>query len=674
MAAQESFVLDGLELNSTSTTLRVKAATLDPPSPRYMWASSVDTEGDVLVADPLHENRIIELTVQVPPQTTMDLALAQIVAVRDKLKKASATPGGIGLVWTPKTASTSCTFDVLAGEFTGLPINWTDGWFAKAPTMNLRLVCEPYWRGVETSTSTASSGTTPFAALEIPNVPGDISAIGRLVVTDSASQARRHVTWGLQGPATYDAATSLLVESDNLVTSGFVGTQTTATGAYDVGGGNTTVTATLIPSQTIAVCGTGNLSHKGLFRVKARVQSTSVDNQFRLSWRSGDGPMTPNPWVSISRTGGWVELDLGEINVPAATLGTQRWTGQVEVSSAAASPGSVLIDYLMLVPASNGYGVARASYSYLPGVIVGYDQFVGTTVGNALNARVSPAGGTWATSGDATDFVFADNFNAGAADGIESIIRSTTAVETVGRFAILGSTNYTDVQVDARVRMSAIAFKAEQSLVVRWTDVNNHLRFTVPEGLTLRNAKLEQVVAGSVTVLAQVSPDGLRNSSTSYRMRMLAFASGRVIGQFLSDAGAVLFQLDAISSAVATGGTLATGKPGLMDLNWAAGGPANRYVTDFNVSTPAAEPIAIYSGQDLQFRHDGVLREDAAGTYWGTPKSYEGSYVTVPAGTSRVLVKARRNDIEASGVLDDNVVDATTIQMFYTPRGLVVPR
>jgi hypothetical protein len=44
----------------------------------------------------------------------------------------------------------------------------------------------------------------------------------------------------------------------------------------------------------------------------------------------------------------------------------------------------------------------------------------------------------------------------------------------------------------------------------------------------------------------------------------------------------------------------------------------------------------------------------------------------VPTGTSRVMVKARRNDVEVAS--DPNVTDATQIQIAYTPRGVAVPR
>jgi hypothetical protein len=109
------------------------------------------------------------------------------------------------------------------------------------------------------------------------------------------------------------------------------------------------------------MAGTGNLSHVGVFRVKARVQSGSLSNLLRLSWKAGDGPTNHNAWVSPISTAGWQELDLGMITVPATVLGTQRWTGQVDVQGAASSPGTVALDYLTLIPAATGTARRAAS-------------------------------------------------------------------------------------------------------------------------------------------------------------------------------------------------------------------------------------------------------------------------------------------------------------------------
>jgi hypothetical protein len=674
--ATESWVLGGVILTSGTFTLMSLEA--DPPRARMDWIAAADSEAAALFRRPLHENRTFTMKLRVTPQASMDTALDKVGLLVDKLQAASATPAGVALVWTPAGSTRARTFTVLAGQITGLPIALSgDGysWLLSSPIVTIELTCHPYWLGTETLTSTASS-STPFVTLEIPSVTGDVPALGRLIITDTATQSRRHVEWGLEGPLTYNNATSLLVDSDDMVTTGFAGAQVVAGGVYDPNAtGNNAIQATLYAGQTVAVCGTGNLSHIGVFRVKGRVYSTSSLNTFRLSWRAGDGPMNTNAWVSTPGDADWFEVDLGTITVPAAVIGSQRWTGQIEVfgGPAVTGPGFAFVDYLTLIPVSDGYGKARASYSYQPGVVVGYDAFVSTTAGNALNARVAPIGGTWATSGDATDLVFDDNFDLSAGgDAVESIIRSTSAVETTGRFAILGATSYTDVQIDARARIgtnSAGTSNFRQALVARWTDASNHLRLMVP-GPSGGNTRIETVIAGAVVSLA--SSSWTRAQSTSYRLRMVAFASGRVIAQVMSDSGAVLVQLDGNSSALATGGTLQTGKPGLMDMTIAAVGALGRRFTAFAVSTPTAEPIAIYSGKNMQVRYDDVLRQDSAGTYSGRPQSYRGGRFLVPVGTSRVLVKARRNDIET--VTDANFTDATQIQVGWTPRGLAVPR
>jgi hypothetical protein len=677
--ATESWSFDSVSLTSGNFALLELAA--DPPRERQNWITAADSESAALFRQPLHENRTITMKIRVTSQASMNAALAQVGAIVDKLRKASSTTAGVPLVWTPGSASLSVTFTVLTGEIVGLPISLDgDGysWVLQRPMISLELTCQPYGVGARVVYGSTTTNSTPFQVLELPTIPGDIDALGELIVTDAATQSRRHVEWGLEGPLTYNAATSLLIDSDDMVTSGFSGAQATTTGAYDPNAaGNNSVSLTLVAGTTTAIAGTGNLSHVGVFRVKARIQSGSLSNEFRLSWKALDGPMNHNAWVLPLSTTDWQELDLGTITIPAATLGTQRWTGQVEIAAATSSPGTAVVDYLVLVPQADGYGVARSAYTYSSGIATGYDAFVGTTAGVALGVRAAPLGGSWATSGDATDFAFADQFTTG--DTVESIIRSTVAAETNGRFAILGSTSYTDSQVDVRARFSQGSFNEEQTAILRWTDSSNYLRLVSPKtGLATDTARIEQVVAGVVTVLASSTfdwtvfvPDygslGLR-----YRLRFIAYASGRTLGFILSEAGDLLLSLDASSTAIATGGTLATGKPGLRDRATSATGPVNRYFTEFSVSTPAAEPIVIYSGRNLQIRYDDTLRQDSTGTYSGRPQSYNGSRFLLPPGTSRILAKARRNDIVTAA--DANVTDSTTIQVAYSPRYLAVPR
>lgn len=660
MANEEAFTLDSLALND-GTTFAVTSVSWPPPRQRQDWIGAADSEAQLLVRNPLHENRKVTLRILVVPQSTMDLALAKIAQVLDKLQKASQYTDGIGLVWTPATSTLSCTFDVLSGEITDLPIDWENGWLAKSPEFTIELTCKPYWRGTETLTSTASS-STPYVEKEITGVTGDVPALGRLIVTDTASQSRRHVEWGLEGPLTYNASTSLLIDSDNMVTSGFGGSQTTQSGAYDPNASGNSVILAVARTSPTAMCGTGNLSHVGAFRVKGRFYA-STGTSVRLVWQAGDGPVSSNPWVVTPSTAGWAEIDLGQITIPVVVSGTQRWTGRVEIKTSSGTNNTYL-DYMVLVPLADGYGKSRAAYSYIAGALVGFDDFTGTTATSALNARVAPAGGTWATSGDATDYTFADDF------GEEQIVRSA-ASSTSGRFAILGTTNYTDTDISARVRVDSASptqlTAALPSVVARYVDSSNYLRAS----LMANGAYLEltQVVAGVATTVLSAAFG--YTTLVFYKIQLVVYAGGRAIATIYTDAGASLTSVEMSTTALATSGTLASGKVGLRDYNSGASSAA-RYYDNVTMATPAAEPIVVYSGRNMQIRHDDVIRQDSTGTYTGRPQSYKGTRFMVPVGTSRVMVKARRNDVETAA--DDNVTDATQIQIGWTPRGLAVPR
>ena len=121
-----------------------------------------------------------------------------------------------------------------------------------------------------------------------------------------------------------------------------------------------------------------------------------------------------------------------------------------------------------------------------------------------------------------------------------------------------------------------------------------------------------------------------------------------------------------------TGGGISTGPP--ISVTYPGALATTRYYDNFSVSVPAAEPIVIHSGQSLEIRYDGqALREDSTGTYWGPTPSYRGSRFLVPCAgtedrTTRIAVKARRNDIDTSA--DDQIADATAVAVAYTPRYL----
>jgi uncharacterized protein YndB with AHSA1/START domain len=673
MAAEEQLILDGLTLNDA--TFGLAELQCPPPRQKRDWIGAADSEWQALLRNPLHDNREITARIQIAPQSTTNLAMDKIGQVVDKLASIRP-PSTIALTWTPADGTRTVTFDILAGEIVDMPIDWESGWMVKAPTITIQMTAKPYWRGTEVTGSTAST-STPFVTQTVSYTTGDIPALGRLIVTDTATQSRRHVEWGLENQY-YNASTSLLIDSDDMVTSGFAGSGANVTGAYDPNAsGIDSITAGIITSATI-VAGTGNLLHVGTFRVKGRVAhgtaTTVPDVEVRFAWQAADGPWSTNDWATINQVGAneWGEVDLGTIEIPPVVSGTQRWTGRIEARTITGS-NSIRVDYLQLIPTAEGYGKARAVAAAQASVLTVYDLFTSTTAAAALNVTTSDSGHGWATSGAATDFAFADA--SGAFD--EHVTRSASAAGH--RYGIIGS-SIANQQVSCKIGGTISATPGLENtgrcgIIARWTNSSNYLRLTCDLyyhdwGMFLNTVELSKVVAGTTTVLA--SADATPFPSGSHvTFELTATASGLARGRILNTSGVEIVSLSATDSVLATGGTLDDGTAGILDEGNGTQSPVRRY-DDFMISTPPAEPIVLYSGRNMQFRHDEMIRQDSTGTYTGDLPSYRGSRFLVPTGTSRVMVKARRNDVEVAS--DPNVTDATQIQIAYTPRGVAVPR
>jgi len=681
MAATETWVLDGVTLTSGGNfdILELQA---DPPKARPDWITAADSEGAALMRVPQHENRTITMKLRIASQASMNAALDQVGVILDKLALASEAPDGLALVWTPANSTRSVTFDVLQGEISELPIGLTDdawSWFKQRPIFTLELTCKPYWRAAEVLSSTASA-SAPIVTKEVAGVPGDVPALARLIVTDTATQNRRHIEWGVENQYYNSGApSSLQINSGSLVTSGFGSSSVVGSGSVNA---NVVRSPTVweIPAQV--VCGLGNQTHIGTFRVKARTRMSLTTQRLRLAWRVGDGPLQRNAWatpaVAGSGSGDWGELDLGLITVPPVQTGTQRWTGQIETYTVdETTTGNIDIDYLILIPAGEGYGKSRGVFQYTAGVGTGRDHWTGITAGGGLNGRVAPLGGTWATSGAATDFTLAE----GAIGGTwltatsEFVQRFTTSDTGVGRQALLGTATPSDVEVGVDlVATLAAAALPEMGPIARWVDASNFLWAFVKWDITSNptnpwSFQLWRWVAGTPTQLASI-PNPTPGAQNWTSIRLVVYASGRARADLLLN-GAITATIDVFNSALATGGALATGKSGIGDRNTAAAASTRAY-DNFYVATPFAEAISLYSGRTAEFRYDDALRQDSAGTYYGRPPVYRGTRFLLPTGTSRVMAKARRWDVEMG--YDSNPADATQIQVGYQARGLAVPR
>jgi hypothetical protein len=123
----ETFTLDGLNLNDGTTfTIDIgKSVDMTPPRQKPEYIGAADSEAQLLMRAPGHDNRRIVLPMVITQQATYDLVYDKVGLIVDKLAKASKYQDGIALAWT--TGTRTVTFDVLSGEIAGFPLDWRAG-------------------------------------------------------------------------------------------------------------------------------------------------------------------------------------------------------------------------------------------------------------------------------------------------------------------------------------------------------------------------------------------------------------------------------------------------------------------------------------------------------------------------------------------------------------------
>jgi hypothetical protein len=665
-------VLGGTSIND-EVNYGLEAVDFGPPPKKLEWANSADADGSDLVRTPRYENRVVTMTLRVGPQASKNAALEKVGALADLLQECEKNPGGSPLEWTPASSTKTVTLYVLTGAITAIPMTMegsSAGYYQNAPQLTVVLTCKPFGYGAEVEVAAAKSIETGLSVvvLTIPTVGGDVPAEGRLVIKDTATVGRRFVEWGVE-QRYYNAATSLILDSEDMTPVG--GTQVTSpTGAYKrAGATKNTIETVLLPEPTIC-CETGVLKHVGTFRVKARVYcaiggSLPTKASMRLSWQDGEGPFSANDWVQAPVANLFAEVDLGTISVSPAAVGSQKWTGKIEAYSGnVAGFEDLYIDYLTFIPVGEGYGQARGVQSSAPGTISAFDNLTTGTLSGSLNARTPAVGTAWATSGAATDWTV----TAGA-------VTRKTVSDTEPRFGVLGAAIGSGVVTIAGTFPRTLNGNITLGAVTRWTNSSNYafaiFRVTLAGGCTL---ELGVRVAGVTTILATQTLAGVGFFVTALNAKLTATLDGALT--VTTTTGGKAVTLGVSSSAIATGGALASGKSGIYDLS-AASEAATRTFTSVQVSALAAIPYCIQPSRTMEVRSDSTLAQDSTGTYYGPVPRYRGSRFFVPQDgsanrTSRVIVKADQNDLEESDATFIGV--AFTAAVWATPRYSVIPR
>ena len=524
-------------------------------------------------------------------------------------------------------------------------------------------------------------------------IRGDVPGLGRLVVDEDQGAAQWTAVWGLQSRYVDQAASAaLFFQAEGLTLLGGGAAASTAAAGYSGTGSvlaNSLATAYQAILSSQASGGGAHWSHVGDFRVYARVLVPAGNSgavTVRARWNVGDGrTWTLNDETQIPNgvKGVWRLVDLGIVSIPKAAAGVQRWELQLLAKSTVAGD-DVHADCLFVFPVTEGFGVATAGDAGLDLTsFQARDEF--NQAAGALTGKTPDTGGNWtAVAGsDADDFS-----TSGAGTATRTAVSDAATSSLTGRPLVL-ATPASLAGLFAQVNMSADAPPSTaalaQGLIVRYVDASNYLAIVarpyypgvmgaivVPQ-VILRLAGTDTDItpaAGSPELLTPYLPVF---PTTDWALAAYVNADGTYSVWSNQGSGSATLILASYHSQLATGGTLASGKVGIIDRYTAAAALTRTY-SGFYVYGVTAD-YAIPASQSLEVRHDRVIREDAAGALWQAPSSYKGDYLLIPpAGResrqARLMVKLSRGQIAAGA---DGAIDDLSARLTYTPRYLVIP-
>lgn len=459
---------------------------------------------------------------------------------------------------------------------------------------------------------------------------GEVPQRVRTVVDNDGSTDWRGLIWAYRGRH-YSSATTAQseYEAEELgtldIAAKTAGTTIYGTVTSGMWSGGTvvhhgTLSTSWTPALSTNVGGSTYLTHTGTYQVFARLVSTSGTTvQARFVWDTGD-------WINTVENPAWrfpgggtttatqpFIADLGEIRLDAAPVGTHRWQGQVQFKGDSGAEAAS-IDKLWIVNKDEGMGCLSASSP----VDAGFDTFSArsefNTESGAINGDSAAVGGAWASGGDATDV--------SVGSGVATRSEVSDADYLTGRYVASGVTAFAAQVVEIDFKWSALPTASGSvisGVIGRYTNTSNWLlgRAVVTYGAGVYQYTLSVLkrVGGTATTLVSVTAPTLALDSY-YRLRLAVYADGSFYFFYAPQGGSFELACAGRDSDLATGGTLATGKPGFYDANTSATASITRTYDNFAAFEPDLDAVA-YASQSVQLTTSGHVREDSGGTAYG---------------------------------------------------------
>ena len=581
------------------------------------------------------------------------------------------------IVYEPP-GGTAVAYDLESITVTGLPQQGIE-LRRRRSDAEITFEARPYGRLASTQLFSGGTLSGPIAGTTVQGVAGQVMAFGDLELTDVSTQTRDFVEIGVQAdfdptnpePLLLTAGTMAGAGGTLTVVTGNAGTASRPTGAYTTSGGNSFTIRTGLSTTATACATTSSRPHKGLWKVRARLQPSATSTRVRLAWRTGDGVWTRENWEVISGEDQWVDVDLGTINIPTLT-GTHKFEARIEAASTTGYP-NLDIDFMSFIPADRYLRLRGRQITETSSGLVAADDFNSHTAGT-LTGKTPPitAGGNWSGAGDT------DDFNVVAGGVVSRSAVSDTAL--TGRWLRAGTAVATATDVRCDIGLDRLVTAA--GVFARYVNTSNFIvaywavfKFGFQD---VSQLILETVVSGTWTRRGTYAPAfGIFGAN---RLSLAVNADGSVTVSTGSVGSETLTQRISWAGNASTqsGGALDDGSYGIYHENTTATAAAVTF-DNFAVTTPSSSTVssqpALFSGRKLQVRDDEAVTASSDGSHFAPTPIREGNYLLLPPATrnaqkSRLVVRARRNDLETQAA-DTGLTDNVTATLSVTPRVLL---
>jgi hypothetical protein len=453
----------------------------------------------------------------------------------------------------------------------------------------------------------------------------------------------------------------------------------TVTGASGAGTNNVVQHANLAPHWTpvlsTQIIASGHMTHRGSYRVWARVRTPGVASEpvysmprVRLIWGVG-APVNPteNPPKQVPGHSNFYDMDLGEVRLDPAGAGTHQWQGIFQALKESPAQSTIQFDKVWIVPVDESYTLLRTPLGAGQGggTFNAWDAF--EQAAGALTGKTPIIGGNWtALSGSDADDFAVDGTN----DWAERSSLSDAAAN--GRAVTVGTTNYPAVGAMVDInrsseedsRLALIARATSQTAILQagyYGEIDDPGKWFVRRGDWSTGTELaafeERLPADEWWTMMLVVTTGGQFAFWRYRQ-------GGAPGEPL---------LVGYDSTLAAGGSNATGKVGIHDH--APGSTVHERRYDNFVSWTPNHDAVLYPSQSAELRTDGIEREDSAGGVYGPLVPDSGNLPRIPpSGLEQrpveLFLKWSRGDFDRH---PDSGIDDGSVRPFYRPCWLYLP-